>query len=117
MKFISALTTLEQERLETLMKSSPTYRVRQRAHAILLSARGYNIDSLADIFSTHRNTISEWLDAWVSESLEGLSDAPKPGRPRKLSTTEEQQLIEAVEQHPQRITEALAELKKRRASS
>jgi transposase len=117
MKFVSALTLSDQERLENLMKSSPTHRIRQRAHAILLSARGYSIDSLADIFSTHRNTISEWLDAWASDSFGGLADAPKPGRPRKLSTSEEQQVIESVEKNPQRISEALAELKKRRARS
>lgn len=117
MKFVSALTMSEQERLESLMKSNPTHRVRQRAHAILLSARGYSIESLADIFSTHRNTISEWLDAWASESFEGLADAPKPGRPRKLSAVEERQVIESVERTPQRISEALAELKKRRARS
>lgn len=117
MKFVSPLTPVEQEKLEELIKSSPTHRVRQRAHAILLSARGYSIDSLADIFSTHRNTISEWIDAWTSESFQGLSDAPKPGRPPKLSAAEEEYLIETVQNNPRRISEALAALKKRPARS
>ena len=46
-----------------------------------------------------------------------LPDAPKPGRPSKLSEAEEDLLLEAVANNPQRIDEALAELKKRRARS
>ncbi|MDB5033670.1 MAG: transposase [Chlorobi bacterium] len=112
MKIVSALTPADQQELENLMKSSPTHRVRQRAHAIVLRARGYSIDTLADIFSVHRNTISERIDAWTNDRFDGLSDAPKPGRPRALSVAEQDDVLEAVANNPQRISEALAVLKK-----
>jgi transposase len=117
MKIVSTLTSADQQQLESLMKSSPTHRVRQRAHAIILRARGYSIDRLADIFSVHRNTISEWIDAWTNDRFDGLSDAPKPGRPHALSAAEQEDVLEAVANNPQRISEALAALKKRRARS
>ena len=56
-----------------------------RAHAILLSAKGYRLDQLADIFEADRDTVSRWLDDWLTCGLEGLSDAPRPGRPGKLT--------------------------------
>jgi transposase len=116
MKYVSSLTPEIQGQLEQLVKQGRTHRVRQRAHALLLSARQYSIDTLADIFSVHRNTVSEWVDAWEEEHFDSLEDAPRSGRPAKLTAAEEQILFEAVENNPQRISEALAELKKRRAS-
>lgn len=116
MKYISTLTAETQSKLEQLVKQGRTHRVRQRAHAIQLSARQYSIEALADIFSVHRNTVSEWIDAWEQDEFNSLEDAPRSGRPPKLTAAEEQILLEAVENNPQRISEALAELKKRRAS-
>jgi transposase len=116
-KYASELDRSTECQLEQLVKGSPNYRVRQRAHAVLLSARQYTIDTLADIFSVHRNTVSEWIDAWEEERFDSLEDAARSGRPPILRAEEEQMLIEAVENNPQRISEALAEVKKRRASS
>ena len=115
MKFVAPLDPAQLRALEHLMKTSPSHRVRQRAHAILLSARGYSIDQLADIFAVHRTSISEWITCWSSDGLTGLADAPRSGRPRALTEAEEQILIDAVEANPRYISEALAELKKRRA--
>jgi transposase len=117
MKFVPSLEPAAQQQLEQLMKTSPHHRVRQRAHAILLSARGYSIDALADIFSLHRNTISEWISLWQSDQWTSLYDAPKSGRPTKLTAADEQILIEAIENNPRRISDALATLKKRPARS
>ena len=116
-KYVSELDRSTEQKLEQLVKRSPNYRVRQRAHAVLLSARQYTVDTLADIFSVHRNTVSEWIDAWEQDRFDSLEDAPRSGRPPMLTAEEEQILIEAVENNPQRISEALAEVKKRRASS
>lgn len=115
MKFVTALDPAHKIELEKLMKTSPSHRVRQRAHAILLSARGYPIEQLADIFAVHRNTMSEWINAYNSSALDALADAPRCGRPRALNEADEQMLIELVEANPRYISEALAELKKRRA--
>lgn len=116
MKYVSELTPETQRQLEQLVKQGHTHRVRQRAHAVLLSSRQYSIEALADIFSVHRTTVSEWIDAWEEHRFGSLEDAPRSGRPRKLTAAEEQIILEAVENNPRRISDALAELKKRRAS-
>ncbi len=85
------VTLSEQERqvLRQAHKSAPSHRERQRAHALLLSDKGYRLDQLADIFEADRDTISRWLDDWTEHGTEhgvdGLRDAPKPGRPAKLN--------------------------------
>lgn len=114
MKFVSQLDPGVERQLEELVRTSQKHRVRQRAHAILLSARGYSIDVLADIFQLHRNTVSEWITLWQQHQFASLEDAPRSGRPQKLTEAEQQILLQAVENNPRRITEALAELKKRR---
>lgn len=93
MKFVSALTEAEQTALETLHLYSPASRQRQRAHAVLLSAKGYTLDQMADILRADRDTISVWLDAWQQRGLQGLADAPKPGRRRKVDAALEADLL------------------------
>ena len=63
------------------MRRSPVFRVRQRAHAILLSAKDYRIDQLVDIFEVDRDTITRWLDRWDEDRFDGLEDAPRSFAP------------------------------------
>lgn len=114
MKFIQSLTPDQRATLQQMHKQGPTHRVRQRAQAILLSARGYKIDQLADLFECDRDTISQWLDLFSTQGLAALSDAPKSGRPPKLDTAA-QQVVQQAAQHPTPNLKAtlLATLKKR----
>ena len=50
MKYVSPLTDGEISVLNDIRKNDPCPRVRDRAHCILLSGRGYKIDEIADIF-------------------------------------------------------------------
>jgi transposase len=86
MKFVNSLDNNLIEYLNKLIKTSSVYRLRIRAHAIMLSYKKYSIDSIADIFDVHRDTISRWLDSWYENGVTGLYDAPKPGRPRKIKS-------------------------------
>jgi len=83
MKFVTKLSGREKISLYELMRTSDNFKVRQRAHAILLSAKEIRIDLLADIFEVDRDTVSEWISRWETNGIEGLSDAPRSGRPRK----------------------------------
>ena len=84
MKFIPALAEADQVALETVNHTAKTHRQRQRAHAVLLSAKGFTLEQLADIFSVDRDTISGWLNLWQDKGLDGLADAPKSGRRRRI---------------------------------
>jgi len=74
--------------LERIRKTDTRYRVRDRAHALLLSSQGKKIKELALTFNVDRDTISSWFDRWESRSFAGLEDAPHPGRPPKLDESE-----------------------------
>ena len=56
-----------------------------RAHAVLLSARGYSLDQIADIYQQDRDRVSLWLDWWDEHGYDGLADDPKSGRPATLA--------------------------------
>jgi len=58
MKSIPALNETDRIALEHAHRDGPTHRQRQRAQAILLSARGYTLEQLADFFQTRRDTVS-----------------------------------------------------------
>lgn len=59
-----------------------------RAHAVLLSARRYSIDQIADIYEQDRDRVSLWLDWWVDYEFDGLADDPRSGRPTILADEE-----------------------------
>ena len=93
----------EREELVKLHRSGTTHRLRERAQAILLSERGYRVEALADLFEVKRDTVSFWLERWISRGSEepveaALSDAVKCGRPCKLPplAREELQALAAV---------------------
>ena len=100
MKFIAALTQADQTALENMHHQAKTHRQRQRAHAVLLSSKGFTLEHLADIFSVDRDTVSGWLDAWQQRGLDGLADAPKPGRRRKIDGYPEAVLRDILIENP-----------------
>jgi transposase len=112
MKFVTCLSHDEVTRLKELMKQRAVFRMRQRAHAILLSAKRYQIDTLADIFDVDRDTIRQWITHWESAGIAGLSDRNKPGRPPKLSSQEAEHALKIILKSPQQINAAIPEIHK-----
>ena len=118
MKFIPALTEADSSRPGNCATQGQTHHQRQRAHAVLLFAKGFTLEQLADIFSVDRDTVSGWLKLWQERRLDGLADAPKPGRFRKIDGSLEAVLRDILIENPSPNMKALlqAELKKRQTS-
>lgn len=106
MKFASPLSSTEKDQLEQLYKTHPNFRVRQRAQAILLNARGYSIPKLVDLFEVRRNAVSQWIDRWESSGIQGLYDEPRSGRPTIYTDEEANVLKELLDKHPQQLKHA-----------
>ncbi len=87
MKYIKNLDSKSKCYLYELIRTSQSFKVRQRAHAILLSAKRHKIDELAEIFDVDRDTISEWFKRWEKGGMASLKDAPRSGRPTRKSET------------------------------
>jgi transposase len=99
MKFVSALLDAQRASLEQVYRHGSAHRLRQRAQAVLLSAKGFTLEQLAAMCEVHPETVSGWLNNWQEHGLDGLADAPKPGRRRKIDAALEADLIELLE-HP-----------------
>jgi len=106
-RFIKSLSQEQQRSLNQVMRSHPSHRTRTRAHAILLSARRYSINQIADIFAVDRETVTSWLVRWEESETDGLDDDPKSGRPPTLSDEEEKQAIEIVKEEPRALKQQL----------
>jgi transposase len=72
MRFIQPLTTDQKRLLKRLYEQSRFFRVRTRAHCILLSANGYSTTELRDIFQVTRATLYNWFDAWDAKKFAAL---------------------------------------------
>ncbi len=83
MLHIKSITAEEKATLEEMKKNHPSHFTRQRAHAILLSATGFDIRELSQIFDTCRQTAATWVRGWERKGIVGLFDKPRSGRPRK----------------------------------
>ena len=57
----------------------------RRAQIVLLAADGLPLDQIARALGVQRNVVRTWVDRYRAGGLDGLSDRPRPGRPRTFS--------------------------------
>ena len=100
MKYVNVLTEAERITLSELMKNSSRARVRMRAHAVLLSDRGFKIKDIARIYAVDRDTTSRWLSDWETYGLIGIYDDKRSGSPPKLTRQEKSKLNHLLEEEP-----------------
>lgn len=108
MKSVKPLTTDEKITLKEAIANHPKNRVRTRAHAIILSDKGYPIMKLADIFETKFDTISSWIDQWELNGIMGIYDGIRIGRKPIYTEDEIQLLISFIDEEPHQIKRAQA---------
>src|SRR5436305_11759675 len=79
---IGSLTDEQRQALERVRRRA-VGRVSQRAHMVLLSARGYTVEQIAEIFGVGEDVVRQWLHRYEQDGPLGLDDRPRPGRPPK----------------------------------
>jgi transposase len=91
--------------LEELYRSTRSVRLRTRAQMVLLGAeRGLSAREIAEIVRTSEQTVRRWLKRYLlAEGVEGLSDAPQPGAPRKVTEAYRERLVQAVRRRPRSL--------------
>jgi len=93
----------EEERRELKrMTRQEIGRVSQRAQMVLLDARGRTAPEIATIFETTAVTVRFWLKAFDAEGPEGLYDAPRSGRPRKVTAEVVESIDTMIRNDPER---------------
>jgi transposase len=77
---IGPLSDEQRQALEQVRRRA-VGRVSQRAHMVLLSARGYTVEQIAEIFGVGEDVVRRWLHRYERHGPLGLDDRPRPGRP------------------------------------
>ena len=99
-RFIAKLRSKDKKTLNDLVKHSESFRVRNRAKAILLSAQGINVTELTEFFQVSHNTVYAWFGRWENDRFEGIADQPRSGAPSQLSDSEKEIVLELLKKHP-----------------
>ena len=107
-KFVSSLSAQERRQLDELHRTGRSHRVRQRAHAVLLSAQGYTLDQAADILRVDRDAVSRTLERWEEGGGAALEEGARPGRPPKVDAALAAEVFAAAAEQPAGVRRALA---------
>src|SRR5215467_482113 len=72
-----------------------------RSRIVLACAGGAPVSAVAAELGVSRTTAGKWRSRFLAARLEGLSDEPRPGRPRTISDERVERVITAtLEQEP-----------------
>jgi transposase len=72
-----------------------------RARIVLVCADGGSIARVAGELGLSRGTVSKWRSRFLADRLDGLSDEPRPGRPRTITDDQvEQVIVKTLEDKP-----------------
>src|SRR3954466_2854889 len=76
-----------------------------RARIVLLAAEGRNNSEIAERLDVARNTVAKWRSRFAAHRLDGLTDEPRPGQPRKISDAKvEEVIVTTLEASPKDAT-------------
>jgi len=111
-RFVKKLTAEDQEVLRYLRDEGETRRIRQRAHAILLSDMGKTVNELAETFEVTRDTVRDWLNSWERDGVKGLADKSRTGKPPILTPDEQEQVVKLIKDNPRSTKQVLEEIER-----
>jgi transposase len=98
------MTPMQTEQLDRLYRTTKVPRLRTRAQMILLAAeQGLKVAQIARIVRESEATVLRWLKRYQAEGLEGLQDAPRPGRPSPMTEAYKAELLAAVRRRPRSL--------------
>jgi transposase len=98
------MTSRETEQLDRLYRTTKVPRLRTRAQRILLAAeQGLKVPQIARIVRESEATVLRWLKRYRAEGIEGLQDAPRPGRPSPMTEAYQAALLAAVRRRPRSL--------------
>jgi len=72
----------------------------RRARIIFLLAKGHSLRKVRDATGMSIRHITKWRDRFVEHGVEGLYDAPRPGRPEKIGLKTKVRILAMVQEPP-----------------
>jgi transposase len=99
-----SLTPLQHKELDHLYRTTKEPRLRTRAQMVLLSVeQGLKVPQSAAIVRESEATVLRWLKRYRAEGLEGLQEAPRPGRPSEITAAYRAKLLAVVRRRPRSL--------------
>jgi len=91
----------ESAELEQLLRSTRVSAgLARRARVLLLLTAGRSLRQIQGQTGMSPRRTRHWKQCWQTKGLDGLLDAPRAGRPRKISATEETAIVAATQASP-----------------
>jgi len=87
-------------RLSKEAEREGAYRVAKRLRAVVLNSEGHTSGELAKILQAPRSKVSEWLQRYEAEGVNGLLEGYRSGRPSELAEKQQQQLGDILDSGP-----------------
>jgi transposase len=101
---VPALSDSERDELDRLYRTTKDRRLHTRTQMVLLSAeQGLHAPGIAKIVRESDVTVQRWLKRYLAEGIEGLKDAPRPGRASTVTETYRAELVTAVRRRPRSL--------------
>lgn len=95
------VSSVEQALLRQHLKKSQSEVIRQRAHSILLSSKGYSPLEIADILDKSEKTAREWIKAWSTTRIASLfTEYSLNQNAAKLTKTQKKQIKKVLKEPP-----------------
>jgi transposase len=77
----------------------------QRSRIVLLAAAGLTNTAIAERLGVHRPMVTKWRSRFAEHRLDGLTDEPRPGRPRTVTDAQvEEVIVRTLETTPRDAT-------------
>jgi transposase len=98
------MTPIQRDQLDRLYRTTKVPRLRTRAQMIFLA--GEQVFKVAQIVLIDREseaTVLRWLKRYRAEDIEGLQDAPRPGRPSPMTKAYKAELLAAERRRPRSL--------------
>ena len=100
------LSAVERAQLESwTRRRTSAQALAMRARIVLLAADGLNNTEIAGALGIHRNVAGKWRARFVEHGVDGLTDEPRPGRPRTVTDDKvEEVIVKTLETMPKDAT-------------
>jgi transposase len=101
---IPPLNETQRAELDELFHKTQLPRLRSRAQMVLLSAeQGLKAPAIAAIVRESDDSVARWLKRYLANGVAGLYDAPRSGRPAKVTASFRAEVVKAVRRRPRSL--------------
>ncbi|MBD1930318.1 MULTISPECIES: IS630 family transposase [Cyanophyceae] len=111
MIFLREINPLSAKLLKRIYHQSRHHQVRQRAHCLILAARGVKVEELMKVFQTSYKTIYNWFNRWESEGVVGLYNKPGRGCKPTFNSEQKAKIRDWAKQEPRQLKQVVQKVK------